>query len=422
MEFFVHISLAFSLLVSFVAAYPGHSPRHDANHLHQARQDGGAPFAGIEVLTTTSVISLTTVTTRRPQLTASCSSSRPTGPTTYITAGTRSFGPIPITIIPVPVATICSRDARQTSATLNVPSVTSPILLHLNSEAKLPAAATAILELNSSSVNERPAPVPTFTAFDGSGCSTLYTRKSSAICSTALSGLGSLPISVTDCGQSVTFSTSTGAQRVPTTAISSDPVEQGKPFGERLAYFVAPWYDIAHGQVPERVLVENCVRVVGGEACGKVTESWRVVNQTTSINVTQSIAFEGPVTGVSFLIWLSCKEKLTDMVDVKPAVLTLGKGLWTTNVPASTTTMISIQSNVTTAIATTVPSLSRSVIRASMAPSSTSSPVASGPLTTTSTVVLEAVSHTTVTVFRTLTSTVTHAMTTEWNTVANGGS
>jgi hypothetical protein len=66
-----------------------------------------------------------------------------------------------------------------------------------------------------------------------------------------------------------------------------------------VAYFVVPWYDIAHGLVPSIGLVENCVQGMGGAACGTTTESWRVVNKTTSVHVTRSLVFERPITGAS---------------------------------------------------------------------------------------------------------------------------
>jgi hypothetical protein len=65
-----------------------------------------------------------------------------------------------------------------------------------------------------------------------------------------------------------------------------------------VAYFIAPWYEVVEGNVPTSVLVQNCVQGMGGEACGLATELWSVVNQTSSVAVTRSLAFEGPVTGV----------------------------------------------------------------------------------------------------------------------------
>jgi hypothetical protein len=104
----------------------------------------------------------------------------------------------------------------------------------------------------------------------------------------------------------------------------------------------------------------------------------------------------------------------------QPAVVTLGSGLFTTNVPASTTALLSIHSNSTITIPTVVPSLSRSVAGSSVPPPKVLSATAAGPLTTTQTVQLEAISHTTVTVFQTLTSTVQHQVTRERKAVTTG--
>jgi hypothetical protein len=301
MEFFIQVCLALSILFSFAIAHPGRSPHHGADHFHLPRQQSGAPFAGIEPLSTPSELSIPTVT-RTSWYTSQSSITRPTGPTTYISVGTSSIGPIPLTIIPVPIATICSSVSQQTFTSTIPLSLSSPTLLYQNIQEKLPAAATALLKLNSTEADDASAPIPTFTAYDSRGCSTLYTRTSSAICSTVLSGLGSLPVSVTDCGQWITFSTSTGCKPGPTATIPNHYAEQRPPTRERLAYFVAPWYDITAGQVPSSVLVHDCgVEGMDGEACDTATESWSVVNQTISIEVTRSVAFEGSVTGVSSL-------------------------------------------------------------------------------------------------------------------------
>jgi hypothetical protein len=304
MAIFIHISLALCLLFSFVAAHPGHNLHHGADHFHQPRQEGGAPFAGIEILSTPgapipNVPTLTTIT-RTSRLKVSSSGNRPSGPTTYLTAGGSTIGPFSVTVIPVAIATICSSGLHPALIPSNSSLVWSPTRSDSDAGARLPAAATALLRLDSAEANDTSAPVPTFTGYDGLGCSTLYTRTSSAICATVLSGLGAIPVSVTDCGQSITFSTSTGFGPVPTAAIQNDhPLEQGAPIGERVAHFIAPWYDAVEGNVPTSVLVQNCVQGMEGEACGLATESWSVVNQTSSVAVTQSLAFEGPVTGVS---------------------------------------------------------------------------------------------------------------------------
>lgn len=299
MGFFIQIYLALFIIISLAIARPGRSLHHGADHFHQPREQSGGPFAGIEVLSTPSELGILTVT-RTSWFASQSSVARPTGPTTYISVGSSSIGPIPVTIIPVPIATKCSSVSQQTIISTIPLSLSSSTLLNPNSQEKLPAAATALLRLNSTEADDASAPIPTFTAFDGRGCSTLYTRTSSAICSTVLSGLGSLPVSVTDCGQLITFSTSTGSQPGPTATIPNHDAEPGVLTGERLAYFVAPWYDITAGKVPSSVLVHDCgVKRTYGEACATATESWRVVNRTMSVEVTRSVAFEGSVTGVS---------------------------------------------------------------------------------------------------------------------------
>lgn len=416
MEPIIHISLACLVLVSCVGAHPGHNLHHGADHSHQPRQEGGGPFAGIDMLPTPGEITIASGT-RTSLYTAQTLSSRPTGSITYIAVGTSSIGPIPVTIMPVPIATICSPVLHQSSAVSNTSLVSSPTLFNSATEQKLAAAATATLMLNATKMNETVATIPTFTAYDGLGCSTLYTQTSSAICSTVLSGLGSLPISVTDCQQCVTFSTSTGNGPVPTAAMTNGAIEQGQPRREGVAYFIAPWYDIANGQVPSSVLVQNCVQGMDGVACGRTTEAWSVVNQTTSIVVTRSVAFAGPVAGVSFSrvfmrVMLTCHAQ--------PAIVTLAEGLSTINVPASTTAVLSIHTNITTSIPTIIPSRSRSVIGASIPPPGALSSSTAGPPTTTKTILIETVSHTTVTVFQTFTSTIKHEMTTEMHAATTG--
>ncbi|KAF7510583.1 hypothetical protein GJ744_006195 [Endocarpon pusillum] len=398
MDFFRPLSLVLSVILSLVAAQPGHDPHHGADHFYPPRRERGAPFAGNELLSTPAGSTVVTITR-----TSSKSSTRQsTGPTTYISLGTSSIGPIPVTIIPVPIATICSRAMNLNPVVSDSLPSSSSALLNSDIEPRLPAVATALLRLNSTGASKISAPIPTFTAYDGRGCSTLYTRTSSAICSTVLSGFGSIPASVTDCQQSVTFSTSTGSVPMPSPATPNISTQQGDATGARLAYFVAAWYDLTDGQVPSRALVRNCIQGKGGEACNTAAESWSVVNQTTSIEITRSLAFEGPVTG--------------------PALLSLGGGLFTTHVPASTTAVLSIHTNITTATPTVVPSLSRSVIGASIPPINGLTSTAASPLASTHTVVLESVSHTTVTVFQTLTSTIKHEITANRNTAVSGQS
>ena len=302
MDFLIRSFLTVSLLVSFAVAHPRRHLQHGLDHLHQRRQDGGAPFAGIEMLPTPagsdSNPPISTTLTRTSQLTSQPSSSRATGPTTYISVGTTSIGPISITIRPVAIATMCPPEARPQTTSIGTSVALSPTLLDAKIAQLLPAEEIALLRLNSTGANETSAVVPTFTAYNGSGCSTLYTRTASALCSTVLAGLGAIPVTVTNCVQSITFSTSTGSGPLPMAATHST-TSIGGSSGEQLVYFVAPWYAVASGRMPNTVLVKICAPGREKDDCGTATESWNVVNQTSSVDVTSRVAFVGMVTGVS---------------------------------------------------------------------------------------------------------------------------
>lgn len=320
MELFVHILLACSVLVSVIAANPGHELHHGADHIHQPRQEGGAPFAGIESLSysvnlDSNTPTFPTVTQTKRSTTQSSGSIRSTtGPTTYLPLETGSIGPFPVTQFAVAIATICSSgvspisNATNSSASIgNTSAALSVGLYDAKMVSELPAAATTLLRLNSSETHNTSASTPTFTAFDSQGCSRLYTMTSSAICATLLKGVGALPVRVTDCEQSVTFSTSTGCGPAPTAVGLNSTTAQGASAREHLAYFVAPWHELTDGRVPSRVVVQNCVQGIEEEeeACGTVTESWRVVNQTSLLTIIGTLAFQGPVTGVSHHIILT---------------------------------------------------------------------------------------------------------------------
>jgi hypothetical protein len=285
MDFNFRWFLTISVLLSIAAAHPGrhvHHVHHGADHSHQRRQDGGAPFVGIEMLSTPggsdSSTPILIIDTRTSRLTSQ---------------------PISITVSPVAIATICPPGARpNTTSTPNTSAALSPNLPEAKTARLLPAEESTLLRLNFAGANETLAVVPTFTGYDGSGCSTLYTRTSSAVCSTVLTGLGAILVSITDCLQSITFSTSTGYEPLPTAATNKPP-DIGEIKGKQLTYFAAPWYEIANGRVPNSVLVKICAAGMGGDGCGTATEWWSVVNQTSSVDVTSSLAFEGMVTGVS---------------------------------------------------------------------------------------------------------------------------
>lgn len=120
------------------------------------------------MLSSPSRMTLTTFT-RTSRSIAQVPTSRLARPTTYHAVGTRSIGPIPVTVIPVPIATICSSSMRPASALSNASVFLSPTVLDPHTESKLPAAAIALLRLNATEANNTFDPFATFAAYDGLG-------------------------------------------------------------------------------------------------------------------------------------------------------------------------------------------------------------------------------------------------------------
>lgn len=142
--------------------------------------------------------------------------------------------------------------------------------------------------------------VETLTETGIDGCSTLYTPATTPFCHTTLSGMGQIPITVTECTQLVTFSTSSD---------SAAATASGIIMGDKRTYFLAPWQVIALGVVPSNVTVEDCLFGQGGEECSTSTESWTLTTETLEVPITRSIDFQGSIVGVSFV------QALHDLAD-----------------------------------------------------------------------------------------------------------
>jgi hypothetical protein len=285
-------------------------PRHGGqNHKHKHAPRQGA-FAGIQMVSSPGGPNPADVlpsTTMAPgsAITAVPTPAPTTDPSGNVTdpfmtnATTRTF---PITVMQIPVATICP-------ANLSIPLPVPYMISSINATTPLNSTSSAHPPLNSTSpfanaTGYLPAPAnasiasPIVTLADPSariilgdnGCQTLFSPVTTAICSTVLSMGGQLPISVTDCGQWVTFSSSPvcgGAGATPTGV------------GETMAYFLAPWYDIASGTVPAEVQVQTCSSANGTSNCVTGSESWSVSTATVQSIVLQSAKFFGGAVGVS---------------------------------------------------------------------------------------------------------------------------
>ena len=298
--------VALSISLSTSIAHPRHGGRTH-QHKHAPRQ--GA-FAGIQMLSSpggsnptdlppSDAIVLDSVTTAIPAPTPTTDPSGSLSDTSIANATTRTF---PITVLQIPVATICPPN---TSIPLPVPY--SPPPINISTPLNRTNPGGPILNLTSSFTNVTdylPIPAnisfasPAATLADPSariilgdnGCQTLFSPTTTAVCSTVVSMGGQVPISVTDCGQWVTFSSSPACGPAATSAPNST-------VGEAMAYFLAPWYDIASGLVPAQVQVQTCSS--GSSSCVTGSESWSVSTTMAQSTVVQTARFFGGAVGVS---------------------------------------------------------------------------------------------------------------------------
>ena len=187
----------------------------------------------------------------------------------------------------IPIATICPPGSPTTDGSFNS-------YLPMINVTSSSTANTTIQTISATST------VETLTETGVDGCSTLYTPVTTPICHTTLSGMGQIPITVTDCMQLVTFSTSSDCAAATASGIV---------MGDKRTFFLAPWRVIASGVVPSNVTVEDCLFGQGGEDCSTSTESWTLTTETLDVPVTRSIEFQGSIVGVSFV------QPLHDLAD-----------------------------------------------------------------------------------------------------------
>lgn len=128
------------------------------------------------------------------------------------------------------------------------------------------------------------------------GCQTVYAPTTTAVCSTSLDLAGLPSVSVTDCGQWITFSTSSAI--VPSCAstnvyTASSSGSAGGPVVGETIYNVAHWWDLLSNHVPSIVRVENCLPDHIGDACTAYTESWEVSSVTSLRTGWATMTFHG---------------------------------------------------------------------------------------------------------------------------------
>ena len=302
------VTLSISLSTSI--AHPRHGGRTH-KHKHAPRQGG---FAGIQILSSPGGPNPSDLPPSDAIAPASVSMAAfIPAPTTDLPENsigisisnnmTRTF---PITVLQIPVATICPPNASIPHPTPYVaPSINittsvngtkggGPILNTTSSSTNatdyLPPTAKVSIYSPSVSLADHNARV----ILGDNGCQTLFSPTTTAICSTVVSVGGQVPVSVTDCGQRVTFSSSPICGPVATAA----PNGTG---GETMAYFLGPWYDIAAGAVPVEVEVRMCSSAGLGasSSCMTTSESWSVSTTMAQSTVLQTVRFFGGAIGVS---------------------------------------------------------------------------------------------------------------------------
>lgn len=294
--------VAFSISLSTGAEHPRRDGR--TYKLHAQRQ---GPFAGIQTISSISGPSPTDVLPSDGIALGSVITTvsipvPPTDPPSQSTVSLVAHAKskiFPITVTQIPVATICPANQSYTVSPINITNLlnsTDSVHPLLNTTTSFPNA-TAYFPIPANTSIASPTVIladPGVRIILGdNGCQTLFTPTTTAICSTVLPIGGQLPISVTDCGQWVTFSSS------PVCGGATVAAPSGA--AETTAYFLAPWYEIALGAVPATVQVQTCSAFGHSTSsnCVTASESWSVRTVTMPSTLVQTAKFSGGAVGVS---------------------------------------------------------------------------------------------------------------------------
>ena len=354
--------------------------RHDGkshkNHIHRgidAKQDiTNAPVAGLDVISSPvatllpfdaiSTISLPLnekfETSSAMDVAAFSGQAAPwmKSMSAFISSSSRatitSFAPpvFHITVIQVPIYTICPGTPRYINATTSaasstalynnatatgnatdyIPTLVSAIPVAVSATALLSngsyttfSSQSMLIQADAAALSLSPniTLVPEAHIILGTdGCQTLYTTSTTKLCSTIITRGGQVPIAVSDCSQWVTFSSSTvgapdatcsypnipatpvidpatltsRASQTPDAIFASQAVtpafisSTSAGIGPGLAFFVAPWHEIAAGIIPSLVQVVDCPDN-SRDSCTISSESWSVSTSTSTTVSTRTI-------------------------------------------------------------------------------------------------------------------------------------
>ncbi len=313
----------------------GHGRHHrlldtrDIRWAHEPRQH--SPVEGLGSLQDEQS-GTTTTTTSLSSSSSSSSTAMSTSTASSTLALTISSYSFPTTVVQVPVATLCpdtpassalfanfsTNTATNNTTSQNVsvyatallPNGDSTVFWTTTSVAAGSTTTTSSSSPSSSSSSSSSAVAGDDDAadaaariiFNPNGCQTVYSAHTTTLCSTTLRPFGLLPVSITDCGQWVTFSTkdtantleecstavdgATTRSSVSSTATAT-PTALASPTTSYIAY-AAHWYDLLQNVIPNLVQVQNC-----WTACQTSTESWSVTTTTSTTTGTSVASFEG---------------------------------------------------------------------------------------------------------------------------------
>lgn len=125
---------------------------------------------------------------------------------------------------------------------------------------------------------------------DGVSCSTISTTSTTTICSAVLTGFFTR-VTVTDCDQSVTFSTKSSYSMITAapTAVQARRAEVTGSLQSIVSYFIAPWQSIAANN-PSGITIKVCtVSDSGVVTCNDVQEVWVVLTVTVPVVRTSTV-------------------------------------------------------------------------------------------------------------------------------------
>jgi hypothetical protein len=143
-----------------------------------------------------------------------------------------------------------------------------------------------------------PTSSPASSRKTSSGCKTIYTASPTTICATILTGLATR-ITVSHCGQNVTFSSQYGYELEYITTTQDTAFSTPIPsIRELTTYYVAPWQSVSGPEPPKDVDKRICWNNENDtRACKFIDQYWTVIPETLTAMTTTQIDLSTTVHG-----------------------------------------------------------------------------------------------------------------------------